>query len=497
MMLCCSLHSLLSRLLVLMSIVLTHACARLNQHFADGPSRISALEASLAAKEESLKASSSTVSLLERETEKTLRDKKVMLEKENLFHTFLSSRLSDLAQSKASFLDSSFAESLRLCDLLKELFQAVGAKYDKLSQDASPDSVKEWLYVNVRGLVEVCRSYSYDAVILMIRDVLHSFVYGGSDATDRITNLGFSMKPSHPDHDFGIVEARSALGRLAYSGCSLLLLDMESLWDRLPRGVVKELVCGRFKRGDVLPQELVDHFAELDRLAEMHSLIEVPAEPVPLAIVPPGVIIISDDEGPEDRPPRPSQYSGVASLGDPFPSFLFKMSGSRRSSEEQAKKKLKTHKTSSKDCSDKAISEANATALGAAVPSANQPKTSHSAQSSFAFKPPVIRSALDLFSIPEDGGSNSSGSKAQSVPKKVISKGSSFVAKDISASTVDVRDASAAEKAKIQDKASKGVDSVFAKSGSKGCHYRSTVVAARFLFDLDKPVEAVFVRVRH
>ncbi|TVT97757.1 hypothetical protein EJB05_56978, partial [Eragrostis curvula] len=143
------------------------------------------------------------------------------------------------------------------------------------------------------------------------------------------------------------------------------------------------------------------------------------------------------------------------------------MSGSRRSSEEQAKKKLKTHKTSSKDCSDKAISEANVTALSAAVPSANQPKTSHLAKPSFAFKPPVIRSALDLFSILEDGGSNSSGSKAQSVPKKVVSKGSSSVAKDISASTVDVRDPSAAEKAKIQDKAFKGADSVLAKSGSK------------------------------
>ncbi|TVU10917.1 hypothetical protein EJB05_44472, partial [Eragrostis curvula] len=154
-------------------------------------------------------------------------------------------------------------------------------------------------------------------------------------------------------------------------------------------------------------------------------------------------------------------------IGDPFPSLFFKMSGSRRSSEEQAKKKLKTHKTSSKDCSDKAISEANATALSAAVPSASQPKSSLSAKPSFAFKPPVIRSTLDLFSIPEDGGNNSSGSKAQSVPKKVVSNGSSSVAKDISASTVDIRDTSAAEKAKIQDKAIKGADSVLAKSGSK------------------------------
>ncbi|TVU24164.1 hypothetical protein EJB05_26565 [Eragrostis curvula] len=143
------------------------------------------------------------------------------------------------------------------------------------------------------------------------------------------------------------------------------------------------------------------------------------------------------------------------------------MSGSRRSSEEQAKKKLKTHKTSSKDSSDKAVSEANVTALGAAAPSANQPKTSHSAKPSFAFKPPVIRSALDLFSIPEDGGSNSSGSKVQSIPKKVTSKSSSFVAKDISASTVDVHDASAAEKAKIQDKTSRGANSVLTRSGLK------------------------------
>ncbi|TVU13920.1 hypothetical protein EJB05_37359, partial [Eragrostis curvula] len=154
-------------------------------------------------------------------------------------------------------------------------------------------------------------------------------------------------------------------------------------------------------------------------------------------------------------------------IGDPFLSSFFKMSGSRRSSEVQAKKKLKTHKTSSKDSSDKAVSEANVTALGATAPSANQPKTSHSAKPSFAFKPPVIRSALDLFSIPEDGGSNSSGSKVQSIPKKVTLKSSSFVAKDISASTVDVHDASAAEKAKIQDKALKGADSVLTRSGSK------------------------------
>ncbi|TVU06783.1 hypothetical protein EJB05_46816, partial [Eragrostis curvula] len=124
-------------------------------------------------------------------------------------------------------------------------------------------------------------------------------------------------------------------------------------------------------------------------------------------------------------------------------------------------------KASSKDSSNKVISEANATALGAAAAAASQLKTSHSAKPSFAFKPPVIRSTLDLFSIPEDGGNNSSGSKVQSIPKKVTSKSSSSVAKDVSASTVNVHDASAAEKAKIQDKASKGADSDLTKSGSK------------------------------
>ncbi|TVU50532.1 hypothetical protein EJB05_01907, partial [Eragrostis curvula] len=88
---------------------------------------------------------------------------------------------------------------------------------------------------------------------------------------------------------------------------------MESLWDRLPRGIVKELTRGGFKRGDALPHELVDHFEELDRLTGRNALVEVPVQPVPLAIVPPGVIIISDDEGPEEAPARPSQCSGVAS----------------------------------------------------------------------------------------------------------------------------------------------------------------------------------------
>ncbi|TVU39159.1 hypothetical protein EJB05_12565, partial [Eragrostis curvula] len=62
---------------------------------------------------------------------------------------------------------------------------------------------------------------------------------------------------------------------------------MESLWDRLPRGIVKELTRGGFKCGDALPQDLVDHFEELDRLTGRNSLVEVPAQPVPLVVVPP------------------------------------------------------------------------------------------------------------------------------------------------------------------------------------------------------------------
>ncbi|TVU18372.1 hypothetical protein EJB05_34463, partial [Eragrostis curvula] len=68
-----------------------------------------------------------------------------------------------------------------------------------------------------------------------------------------------------------------------------------------------------FKRGNVHPQELVDHFAELDRLTGRLSLVETPTEPVPLAVVSPGVIIISDDEDSGDRSVRPSQGSEVAS----------------------------------------------------------------------------------------------------------------------------------------------------------------------------------------
>ncbi|TVU06465.1 hypothetical protein EJB05_49682, partial [Eragrostis curvula] len=204
------------------SITLTHSYAHRSQHLDNDASRESALEASLAMKEEALIVSSSAVSELERETatlrstvsgqgpylsflEKTVRDKKLLLEKEQLFRNFLSTRLSDLIQSKTLLSDNSYAKSLRFCGLLKELVQLVGASYDNLSEEAYLESVKEWLDVNIKGLVE-----------------------------------------------------------------------MESLWDRLPRGVVKVLIRNGLKRGDNLPQELVDHFTELDKIAEKHSLVAAP-----------------------------------------------------------------------------------------------------------------------------------------------------------------------------------------------------------------------------
>ncbi|TVU30708.1 hypothetical protein EJB05_22342, partial [Eragrostis curvula] len=308
------------------SITLTQACAHQSLPSEDEISKISSLEASLATADEGLRVLSSAVSRLERETaplrsiesghegyislmEKTIRRKKLLLEKEELFHKFLSSRLSDLAESKVKLSDASYVASLSFCGLFKELLHAVGAGYDNLSEDASPEDVREWLRINLKGLIGVCRDHSYDAVILMIRDLLHSFLCNGSDAIEVVAQPSFSAKVSDPGSGYGTVEARclSQIDEFWWKRVKT------SLWDRVPRGIVKELTRGGFKRGDALPQDLVDHFEELDRLTRRNALVEVPAQPVPLAVVPPGVIIISDDEGPEEPPARPSRCSGVAS----------------------------------------------------------------------------------------------------------------------------------------------------------------------------------------
>ncbi|TVU42402.1 hypothetical protein EJB05_08805 [Eragrostis curvula] len=207
------------------SITLTQACARQSLPSEEEISKISSLEASLAKADEALRVSSSAVSRLEHETaslrstgsgheeyislvEKNIRRKKLLLEKEELFRKFLSSRLSDLAESKVKLLDVGYVASLRFYGLLKELLHAVGAGYDNLSEDASPKDVGEWLRVNLKGLIGICHDHSYDAVILMIRDLLHSFLCNGSDAIEVVTQPSFSVKVSDPSSSCGAVEAR-------------------------------------------------------------------------------------------------------------------------------------------------------------------------------------------------------------------------------------------------------------------------------------------------
>ncbi|TVU04198.1 hypothetical protein EJB05_50224, partial [Eragrostis curvula] len=207
------------------SITLTQACARQSLASEDEISKISSLEASLAKADEALRVSSSAVSRLERETaslrstesghegyislmEKTIRRKKLLLEKEELFRKFLSSCLSDLVESKVKLSNDSYVASLSFCGLLKELLHAVGAGYDNLSEDASPEDIREWLRVNLKGLIGVCRDHSYDAVILMIRDLLHSFLCNGSDAIEVVAQPSFSAKVSDPGSGYGAVEAR-------------------------------------------------------------------------------------------------------------------------------------------------------------------------------------------------------------------------------------------------------------------------------------------------
>ncbi|TVU50479.1 hypothetical protein EJB05_01851 [Eragrostis curvula] len=181
------------------SIILTQACARELQNSSSDLLLASSLEASLSAKDDSLKAS-----LLPQK----IREKKASLEKEKLFNEHLSSRLSKASQLKIVSADNSFAKSLALCDLVKELFQALGAKYDEVPADVSLEVMNEWLRLNLAGLTEICRSFSYDAVVLMIRDLLHSFSCEGSDAVELVSRPDFSMKPSDPSHDFGAVEGK-------------------------------------------------------------------------------------------------------------------------------------------------------------------------------------------------------------------------------------------------------------------------------------------------
>ncbi|TVU50495.1 hypothetical protein EJB05_01867 [Eragrostis curvula] len=220
------------------SIILTRACAREFQDSSGDLQLASSLQASLSAKDDSLKASSAATSDLLAEVEvlqsyksnvisdlsvlgEKIREKKASLEKEKLFNEHLLSRLSKASQLKISSVDNSFAKSLALCDLVKELFQALGAKYDEVPADASLEDLDEWLRLNLAGLAEICRSFSYDAVVLMIRDLLHSFSCEGSDAANLVSRSDFSMKPSDPSHDFGAVEGK----------CMCLINDFS--WNRV------------------------------------------------------------------------------------------------------------------------------------------------------------------------------------------------------------------------------------------------------------------------
>ncbi|TVU45582.1 hypothetical protein EJB05_05072, partial [Eragrostis curvula] len=177
------------------SIILTQACARELQNSSGDSLLASSLEASLSAKDDSLKVSSAAASDLLAEVEvlrghksslvsdlsileEKIREKKASLEKEKLFNEHLSA------------------------------VQALGVKYDEVPADVSLEVMNEWLRLSLASLAEICRSFSYDAVVLMIQDLLHSFSCEGSDAVDLVGRSDFSMKPSDLSHDFGAVEGK-------------------------------------------------------------------------------------------------------------------------------------------------------------------------------------------------------------------------------------------------------------------------------------------------
>ncbi|TVU41998.1 hypothetical protein EJB05_08378, partial [Eragrostis curvula] len=152
------------------SIILTQACARELQNSSGDSLLASSLEASLSAKDDSLKVSSAAASDLLAEVEvlrghksslvsdlsileEKIREKKASLEKEKLFNEHRSSRLSKASQLKIVSADNSFAKSLALCDLVKVLFQALGAKYDEVPADVSLEVMNEWLRLNLAGLM--------------------------------------------------------------------------------------------------------------------------------------------------------------------------------------------------------------------------------------------------------------------------------------------------------------------------------------------------------
>ncbi|TVT97960.1 hypothetical protein EJB05_56760, partial [Eragrostis curvula] len=124
------------------------------------------------------------------------------------------------------------------------------------------------------------------------------------------------------------------------------------------------------------------------------------------------------------------------------------MSGNRRSSDENVKKRAKTHKSSLKESSDKTVNDANLRACNVAATSASIPKAS-SVRAAPAM-PPVIKapemfSLMDMIADPKGEGQISSTGNTLKISKDVSSKDLVDPMKNASSS-------SANDKAKIQDK---------------------------------------------
>ncbi|TVU50502.1 hypothetical protein EJB05_01875, partial [Eragrostis curvula] len=135
------------------------------------------------------------------------------------------------------------------------------------------------------------------------------------------------------------------------------------------------------------------------------------------------------------------------------------MPSDRRSNEENVKKKAKTHKSSSKDSSDKVVGEARsqtASVAAASVPplKASAPSSKDSAVQStsskqaISIRPPKVYSLIDIITGP---------------------KGKSFAgpAKGTSSSSADASKSKAPEKAKAQDKNAEVAATLSDTSGSK------------------------------
>ncbi|TVU10978.1 hypothetical protein EJB05_44536, partial [Eragrostis curvula] len=152
------------------------------------------------------------------------------------------------------------------------------------------------------------------------------------------------------------------------------------------------------------------------------------------------------------------------------------MPSDRRSSEENVRKKAKVHKSSSKDGSDKAISEVRpqtASVAAASEPPSKAPVSSSkdsatrpvSDKPAMSFWPPKVYNLMDVITGPKGG--NQSSAKTSSVLKKTPSKSFAGPAKGSSSSSANAGKFMASEKAKTQDKGAKAVATAPSTVGSK------------------------------